>query len=607
MDVVPDGRGADCWHARGNQLAGRPSWDVRAPRDHLIAALSVWRIALGYLSDPSAIIELMFDNNSGGDMADVAYDAEAGAKATEQAELDQLPLEDLERDLVACASRLFALEAWFLRLLGAFDRREGWAGAGVRSCAHWLSWRCGISLHAAREKVRVARALETLPLIAGAFGAGRVSYSKVRAVTRVATPEDEQMWLDLAESGTATHVERITAGYRRATNDDDGAGKDSADDESSPVTGEVHRRYLPDGRVELRLVLTPEDAALVVQALDAASAADSELAPDTELAPNTEWDADHDHSDGHADADDQVEVSDTPAKGAPGGAARGSRPSTDTSDARDGCATWSAMARSRRRSYLAGCLPGRLGEGLVRVAESFLAHGHGARAGADRYLMTVQVDAEVLAAGRDPEPFEIGELMPEGERLAGHVLRRIGCDATLQAVLLRGDGSPLDVGRARRLVSRRQRRALQARDRGCVFPGCTERRWVDAHHLVHWADGGRTDLSNLVLLCRWHHGVVHELGLRIVIVDGRVRVHSPQGEELPAVPGLAEVSATERPTLHRPAAPLSEALANSVVGEPLCHWGGEPLDLGYAVGALCDLTRERRRGAAPRDDDRPAA
>lgn len=521
------------------------------------------------------------------------------------AELDDLPLAQLERDLVACASRLFALEAWFLRLLGAFDRREGWAGAGVRSCAHWLSWRCGISLHAAREKVRVARSLEGLPLIAEAFAAGRVSYSKVRAVTRVATPQDEGMWLDLAESGTATHVERITAGYRRATDhgaEGDGAGKDSSDAESAPVTGEVHRRYLPDGRVELRLVLTPEDAALVVQALDVASPADAELHPDAA-------DDDHDDHEDGGDAAGAGEDGDDDAAlvaGASSDSSAGSRSSRDGADVRDGCAMWSAMARSRRRSYVSGCLPGRLGQGLVRVAESFLAHGHQARAAADRYLLSIQVDAEVLAAGRDPEPFEIGELMPDGERLSGHVLRRIGCDATLQAVLLRTDGSPLDVGRARRVVSRRQRRALQSRDRGCVFPGCTERRWVDAHHIVHWADGGRTDLSNLVLLCRWHHGVVHELGLHIVIVDGRARVHGSHGEELPAVPELADVPPAERPTLHRPGAALPEALGNSVVGEPPCHWAGEPLDLGYAVGALCDLTREWRRESVVRDG-RPAA
>ncbi len=147
------------------------------------------------------------------------------------------PLEVIERELVACASQLFALESRFLALVAAFDRRQGWVGAGVRSCAHWLSWRCGISLHSARERVRVARALETLPAISRAFDEGRVSYSKVRAVTRVATPADEQTWLEVAESGTATHVERIAGGYRRATAPDpadDVPGFTSSDDQPEP-------------------------------------------------------------------------------------------------------------------------------------------------------------------------------------------------------------------------------------------------------------------------------------------------------------------------------------------------------------------------------------
>jgi hypothetical protein len=130
---------------------------------------------------------------------------------------EEVPLEVLERDLVACAAQVFALEARFLTLIAAFDRRRGWSGVGVRSYAHWLSWRCGINLHAARERVRVARTLEHLPAVAAAFGQGRISYSKVRAITRVATPSDEHTWLDLAEAATATRVERIVAGYRRAT------------------------------------------------------------------------------------------------------------------------------------------------------------------------------------------------------------------------------------------------------------------------------------------------------------------------------------------------------------------------------------------------------
>ena len=441
--------------------------------------------------------------------------------------LDRVPLEVLERDLVACAAQSFALAARFLTLVAAFDRREGWAGAGLRSCAHWLSWRCGISLHAAREKVRVARALDSLPTLAAAFARGRVSYSKVRAVTRVATPSDEKRWVELAESGTATQVERIAAGYRRAMAPEDAAPSalEASDTPNEAPVGEVHRRFLPGGLVELTVVLPADEAELVTRSLVAAA---------------------------------------------------------DSATGEQGSTQGGSVASARRAP---GSLPGRLGRGLVAVAESFLAHGAAERPGGDRYVVAVHVDLDVLAEGRDPEPWETGELEHDGQRLAGHVLRRIACDAALQAVVTGEQSSPLDVGRRRRVVSSRQRRALVARDGGCVFPGCDQRRWVDAHHIVHWADGGPTDLSNLVLLCRFHHGAMHERGFSVTVVDGRVTVRDPSGDELEPAPGLGNGQW------------LGAAPAPADVDEPMCHWSGEPLDLTWAVGAMCDLAAAEPRPA----------
>ena len=103
----------------------------------------------------------------------------------------------------------------FLRCWRSSTGREGWAQHGLTSCAHWLNWQCGISRVAAREKVRTARALESLPKIAAAFGEGRLSYSKVRALTRAATVETEDMLLHIALNGTAAHVERTVRGFRR--------------------------------------------------------------------------------------------------------------------------------------------------------------------------------------------------------------------------------------------------------------------------------------------------------------------------------------------------------------------------------------------------------
>ena len=104
----------------------------------------------------------------------------------------------------------------FLVKIREFDRDGLWEGPGLVSCAHWLNWRCGIGLNAAREKVLVARALGGLPKISEAFHQGRISYSKVRAIPRVANAANEAHMLDFALSGTAHHVETLVRGYRRS-------------------------------------------------------------------------------------------------------------------------------------------------------------------------------------------------------------------------------------------------------------------------------------------------------------------------------------------------------------------------------------------------------
>ncbi len=115
----------------------------------------------------------------------------------------------LASEITRLAGHINAANFRFLSLLARFDKQGGWSGAGVRSCAHWLEWRCGIALGAAREKVRVARALEGLPKICAAFGRGELSYSMVRALTRKAEPATESYYLYIAEHGTVSHIEQL--------------------------------------------------------------------------------------------------------------------------------------------------------------------------------------------------------------------------------------------------------------------------------------------------------------------------------------------------------------------------------------------------------------
>src|SRR5687768_367089 len=125
-----------------------------------------------------------------------------------------LELDRLGNEIAELSARLEAATARLLDLIREFDAREGWAN-GFSSCAAWLSWRVGLEPGAARERVRVARALGTLPRLAEALGRGQLSYAKVRALTRVATPETEERLLAVGRAGTAVHVERIVRGWRR--------------------------------------------------------------------------------------------------------------------------------------------------------------------------------------------------------------------------------------------------------------------------------------------------------------------------------------------------------------------------------------------------------
>ena len=126
-----------------------------------------------------------------------------------------IKLEEMADGITELVAHLDAGTFQLLELICEFDKAEGWAGEGISSCAHWLNWKCGMSLGSGRERVRVARALPALPAISAAFREGRVSYSKVRAMTRVATLENEDALLQIALHGTATHVETQVRLYRK--------------------------------------------------------------------------------------------------------------------------------------------------------------------------------------------------------------------------------------------------------------------------------------------------------------------------------------------------------------------------------------------------------
>jgi hypothetical protein len=173
----------------------------------------------------------------------------------------------------------------------------------------------------------------------------------------------------------------------------------------------------------------------------------------------------------------------------------------------------------------------RRADAFAVICESYLKHGAAALGGGERHEIVLHVSAETLGTrGGDRCELE------DGPAVAVETGRRLACDASLVAILEDVKGEPLDVGRKTRTIPPALRRALASRDGGCVFPGCTHKRYVDGHHLQHWADGGETRLANLVTLCRFHHRAVHEGGMRVErLDDGAWRFTRPDGEVLESV------------------------------------------------------------------------
>ena len=178
----------------------------------------------------------------------------------EWVDVEALQTERLEAEITTLGGHIAAATCRWLLLVGEFDRRQAWASWGCKSCAHWLSWQCAMGVRAAREHVRVARALAGLPAIRQAFAAGRLSYSQARALTRVAEPEREEELLALARHATAAQLEQLVRGYLKAS-----ALREQARD--SYDRRELLWWHDDDGSVVIQARLPAEDGALVLEAL----------------------------------------------------------------------------------------------------------------------------------------------------------------------------------------------------------------------------------------------------------------------------------------------------------------------------------------------------
>ena len=356
----------------------------------------------------------------------------------------------------AAAAELTCLAAQFEALECAED-------FGCASPAHWLSIQTGLDVHYGRELLRVGRAMRELPLLSRAFFEGELSLDKMRAVTQVAMPDDEEIWLNVARASSGQQLARICQLYARALNEEQAERQ---------MSGRYLRmRQTRDGLVKLTAKLLPEEAELIGEEV---------MKLELRLRRRAE------------------------AEGLP-------EPAPEAQTARDA----DALVEVFRRH--AATDPDSPPEGQPLAGR-----------------VVVHVDAALLA-GRTAD----GDCRGKRFRLPAEMARMVACDGEVQ-VQTEQNGVPIDLGRARRLVSPALARALRARDKGCRFPGCGRQR-VHFHHLVHWARGGHTDLSNLVSFCEFHHHRLHRGLFRVTGTADRLVFETRDGRLIGPVPPQAAV------------------------------------------------------------------
>src|SRR5882724_9651882 len=336
-------------------------------------------------------------------------------------------------EIATLSARLNVVNHRLISCIRRFDELGVWFREGAMSCAHWLTWRIGLDRGAAREKVRVARALGALPRIDAAFAAGRLSYAKVRAITRIATPENEERLLDVSLAATGAQLERICRGLRQATETEAEAAKERF----------VRARVLGNGLVKLEIIVSADESAVILEAIDHARSA---------ITPAT-----------HEAVSPPATATVKPA----GGTKPPTAPRPSGADA------------------------------LLHIVSTFVNGGGPGvdAANPDRCQVVIHVDRDLTSAANT-----LSARLEDGTPVSSETLRRVCCDGGVIAATVDQQGAVLDVGRRTRAIPTAIRRALWIRDQGCRFPGCPNHCFLHGHHIRHWLHGGRTSLDNLVQL-----------------------------------------------------------------------------------------------------------
>ncbi len=458
-------------------------------------------------------------------------------------------VDQLRNDMAARAAGIHAAQADLVDLVGRMLRDEdAWNGPGIRSIGHWGSIQLGLPAKVVNDMADTSAALEHLPELAEEFTAGRLGFDKVRAVAAVATPDLEAEFVELARQASVEQIRRITRAYAREHPTED------PDDPDHPGPSPERRRRNrglwcetnPDGDGLVRIIakLAPDDAAAVMAAVSAHA---EDLWRDAHGDPTTDDETTTEGPAGRADP----ESANGSADGSTGPADAPGPDGDDTGEAGDRHAAWKKVNppgpgaegdEIDPKPYAPR--PALLADGLVALAGIGMAAGPTPTTDGEPAEVVLHVDLRFLNGETDTGhcQLDLGPTVPRDSA------RRLACDARITALVEDALGRPLGVGRTTRTVPRWLRRALKNRDGGCTFPGCAHTRYLQAHHIWHWADGGPTDLRNLILVCHAHHKVIHDHHLRITLHDnGYTEFHHPDGTRIGRPPERADRGHTPQP------------------------------------------------------------
>ncbi len=414
---------------------------------------------------------------------------------------------ELDDRIGVLAAQIHALEAELVTTLSQHDTAQGWQSGGYRTHGQWISVRTKFTIGDSRRLASLAARIDSVPSLMADAHAGRMSIGLVSAAARVATPTNEAAVSEIVRCCTPAQAARVLASYRelRPT-----AGGDPIDP-TDPELDLWWRDWIDDhGRQRVDAALDPTTGALLRQAREAARVA---------------------------------------AERACAGAGLGA------TSRLSGDAITAALASTALEAVNTAGITNRGGE---------------------RFAVQVTCDIATLAAALHLEfdsalPIGLGSrayLCDTAHHLSNRELARIVCDADLQ-LLIEHDGAPLWLGNTARLFNRHQRRAMRHRSGGgggCEFPGCTQTRWVEAHHIDEANDQGATDLPNGVLLCSYHHHELHRRGWNIV----------PQGTQVTFYDGKKCLGSTGPPgPAPGPPPDLGRLPLISTLPEPPAHFGPE--------------------------------